>query len=175
MSGSLLPVSEKIKFIAIHASNLDEFYRVRVSHLETLEKMGEFNEEENLSYREILISVRSEATRQANNLRHILSSIIIPELANNKIILYQSDEEVDDRHLESIYEYFNTHVVSFLQPVWLNKENTPFLEDRSLYFICQLSHEEDPEQLILINIPSQIIPRFRSSGRAIQIRGTGRL
>jgi polyphosphate kinase len=158
----LLPVAEKIKFIAIHASNLDEFYRVRVSHLETLEKMGEFNEEENLSYREILISVRSEATRQANYLRHILSSIIIPELANNKIILYQSDEEVDERHLESIYEYFNTHVVSFLQPVWLNQENAPFLEDRSLYFICQLSHEEDPEQLILINIPSQILPRFIS-------------
>ena len=42
-----LPLVEKIKFIAIHASNLDEFYRVRVSHLETLSKLGEFNEEEN--------------------------------------------------------------------------------------------------------------------------------
>ncbi len=156
----VLPVSEKIKFIAIHASNLDEFYRVRVSHLETLEKLGDFNEEENRSYRDILLSVRTEANRQANYLRHILSSIIIPELEKNKIVLYTSDVQVDERHLEIIHEYFNTHVVSFLQPVWLTRENAPFLEDRSLYFICQVSHAEDPEELILINIPSQILPRF---------------
>jgi len=62
----ILPVSEKIKFIAIHASNLDEFYRVRVSHLETLEKLGEFNEEENSSYSEIITEVRTEANRQYN-------------------------------------------------------------------------------------------------------------
>jgi polyphosphate kinase len=156
----LVPVGEKIKFIAIHASNLDEFYRVRVSHLETLEKMGDFNAEENASYREILVSVRREATHQANYLRSILTNTIVPELEKNNIILYQNDEHVLDEHLDFIYEYFNAQVLSFLQPVWLNKENSPFLEDRALYFICQVSHVEDPDQLILINIPSQLLPRF---------------
>ncbi len=158
----LLPVAEKIKFAAIHASNLDEFYRVRVSHLETLEKLGEYNEEENLSYAEIISEVRTEANRQANYLRTILANIIVPELANNKIILYQNDEQIRSEHLEFIQEYFNTQVVSFLQPVLLNKENAPFLEDQSLYFICQISHIEDPDQLILVNIPSHVLPRFIS-------------
>ncbi len=155
-----LPVAEKIKFIAIHASNLDEFYRVRVSHLETLERLGEFNLEENASYAEILTAVRTEATNQANYLRTILATVIVPELEKNKIILYQNDEEVNPAHLDAIYEYFNTQVLSFLQPVWLNKENAPFLEDRALYFICQLTHDEDPDQLVLVNIPSQNLPRF---------------
>jgi polyphosphate kinase len=159
---SQLPVSEKIKFIAIHASNLDEFYRVRVSHLETLEKLGEFNDEENLSYADIIIAVRVEALKQTNYLRTILTSLIIPELEKNNIVLYQSDEQVHKEHLESIYEYFNTQVVSFLQPVWLTKENAPFLEDRSLYFIYQVSHIEDPDQVILVNIPSHELPRFIS-------------
>src|ERR1700749_3009688 len=93
-----LPLVEKIKFIAIHASNLDEFYRVRVSHLETLEKMGDYNEEENASYREILASVRAEANHQANYLRTILANTVIPELEKNNIILYQSDEDVRTEH-----------------------------------------------------------------------------
>jgi polyphosphate kinase len=155
-----VPVAEKIKFIAIHASNLDEFYRVRVSHLETLDKMGDYNEEENASYREILASVRAEANFQALYLRSILSNTVIPELEKNKIILYQNEDQVLPEHLEFIYEYFNTQVVTYLQPVWLTKQNAPFLEDRALYFICQVSHIEDPDQLILINIPSQLLPRF---------------
>src|SRR6201996_722018 len=89
-----LPLVEKIKFIAIHASNLDEFYRVRVSHLETLSKMGEFNEEENSSYHDILAAVRKEASHQTSYLRSILANTIIPGLAENNIILYQNDEQV---------------------------------------------------------------------------------
>src|ERR1700749_4424730 len=67
-----LPLVEKIKFIAIHASNLDEFYRVRVAHLETLAKMDDFNDEENSSYSDILAAVRKEASHQTNYLRYIL-------------------------------------------------------------------------------------------------------
>ncbi len=89
-----------------------------------------------------------------------MANVIIPELAINKIILYQNEEQIHSEHFEFIYEYFNTQVASFLQPVWLNKENAPFLEDQSLYFIGQISHVEDPDQLILVNIPSHALPRF---------------
>src|ERR1700743_3415779 len=73
-----LPLVEKIKFIAIHASNLDEFYRVRVSHLETLAKLGEFNDEENSSYQDILAAVRKDASYQTNYLRAISARTVIP-------------------------------------------------------------------------------------------------
>lgn len=158
----LLPIVEKIKFIAIHASNLDEFYRVRVSHLETLDKMGAFNEEEDCSYGDILRAVRKEASHQTNYLRSILATTIIPELEKNNIILYQNYEEVRREHLEFIYEYFNAQVASFLQPIWLSSENAPFLEDRQLYLVWQVLHNNDQENLILLNIPTQYLPRFIS-------------
>jgi polyphosphate kinase len=155
-----VPVAEKIKFIAIHASNLDEFYRVRVSHLETLEKMGEVNNEEHASYQKILSTVRSVANRQANYLRSILATTIIPELKKHNIVLYENDEAVAPEHLDFIYEYFNAQVVTYLQPIWLTRHHTAFLEDRALYFICEVAQAEGPEQIILINIPSQNLPRF---------------
>ncbi|MBB6502895.1 polyphosphate kinase 1 [Pedobacter cryoconitis] len=158
----LLPIVEKIKFIAIHASNLDEFYRVRVSHLETLDKIGDFNEEENSSYSDILAAVREEASHQTNYLRSILATTIIPELEKNNVILYQNHEQVLKEHLEFIYEYFNAQVASFLQPIWLSKENTPFLEDRQVYLVWQVSLHDNQEKLILLNVPTQHLPRFVS-------------
>lgn len=155
-----LPLVEKIKFIAIHASNLDEFYRVRVSHLETLAKLGEFNDEENSSYHDILVAVRKEAKRQTSYLRSILATTVVPGLAANDIILYQSHEEVREEHLEFVYEYFNAQVASYLQPIWLTNQTTPFLEDRQLYFVWQVSDNDGPEKLILLNLPTQHLPRF---------------
>jgi len=157
-----LPLVEKIKFIAIHASNLDEFYRVRVSHLETLAKMGDFNDEENRTYADILAEVRQEASRQSSYVRSILATTIIPELEANNIILYQNHEDVREEHLDFVYEYFNTQVASYLQPIWLTNETTPFLEDRQLYFVWQLSHKNNPDRLILLNLPTQHLPRFIS-------------
>ncbi len=155
-----LPLVEKIKFIAIHASNLDEFYRVRVAHLETLAKLGQYNDEESASYQDILTAVRKEASHQTSYLRYILATSIIPGLEENNIILYQHHEEVREEHLEFIYEYFNTQVASYLQPIWLSNETTPFLEDRQLYFVWQLSHKNSSERLILLNLPTEHLPRF---------------
>lgn len=155
-----LPLVEKIKFIAIHASNLDEFYRVRVAHLETLAKMGEFNFEENRAYQAILVDVRKEASYQTNYLRSILATTVIPGLEANNIILYQNHEDVCDEHVEFIHEYFNSQVASYLQPIWLTNETTPFLEDRQLYFVWQVLHEGEADRLILLNLPTQHLPRF---------------
>src|SRR6202012_3922181 len=143
-----LPLGEKIKFIAIHASNLDEFYRVRVAHLETLSKLGDFNDEENSSYHDILAAVRKEASLQTNYLRSILASTVIPGLEENNITLYQNHEEVREEHMEFIYEYFNTQVASYLQPIWLSDKTTPFLEDRQLYLVWDVFHNDNVEQLI---------------------------
>ncbi|HEY9001963.1 MAG TPA: polyphosphate kinase 1 [Mucilaginibacter sp.] len=155
-----LPLVEKIKFIAIHASNLDEFYRVRVAHLESLSKLGDFNDEENSSYHDILAAVRKEASYQTNYLRSILATVVIPDLTANNIILYQDHKEVHEEHLEFIYEYFNTQVASYLQPIWLTDKTTPFLEDRQLYLVWQVLHNGSAEQLILLNLPTQHLPRF---------------
>src|ERR1700744_3047152 len=155
-----LPLVEKIKFIAIHASNLDEFYRVRVAHLEVLAKLGDFNDEENSSYHDILAAVRKEASYQTSYLRSILATTIIPGLESNNIILYQNHEEVREEHLEFIYEYFNTQVASYLQPIWLTNKTTPFLEDRQLYLVWQVLNNDSEEQLILLNLPTQYLPRF---------------
>lgn len=157
-----LAIYDRIKFLAIHSSNLDEFYRVRISDMETQDKMGVVNVEEQASYKQILATLRAAAQQQVDEVRKTLAKKIVPELKNNRIVLYLNDADVNPQHLGFVQEYFLTKVLSFLQPVQLKPGNAPFLEDRALYFIGQFLQQNGEHQTMLLNIPSQYLPRFVS-------------
>ncbi|TAD81185.1 MAG: polyphosphate kinase 1 [Bacteroidetes bacterium] len=155
-----LAVYDKIKFLAIHASNLDEFYRVRISDMETQDKLGAVNHEEASSYTQILSQLRAAAQQQVDEVRRILAHHVVPELKQNNIVLYLNDADVRQEHEGFIKDYFLTKVLSFLQPVQLKPGLPPFLEDRALYFIGNYSIEGGGQETMLLNIPSQYLPRF---------------
>jgi len=156
-----LALYERIKFMAIHASNLDEFYRVRVAYLETMAKLEAYNEEEQVSFTELLGIVRLEAYNQGQHLRTILNEQILPGLEDNGILLCTDIEQLNRGHEDEIDDYFNTYVASFLQLTWLTAGNAPFLEDRILYLIGEVDNLEDgTRQYLLVNIPSNALPRF---------------
>ena len=156
-----LALYERIKFMAIHASNLDEFYRVRVAYLETMAKLEAYNEEEQVSFTELLGIVRSEAYSQGQHLRTILNEQILPGLEESGILLCADIEQLNRGHEDEIDDYFNTYVASFLQLTWLTAGNAPFLEDRILYLIGEVDNLEDgTRQYLLVNIPSNALPRF---------------
>ena len=67
-----LPLYERKKFLAIHASNLDEFYRLRVAYMESKTKPKEYNHEEQVSSTDLLGITRDEANKQG----HYLSTIL---------------------------------------------------------------------------------------------------
>jgi len=158
-----LALYERVKFMAIHASNLDEFYRVRVAYMETMAKLDGFNEEEQVSYVELLGIIRAEANQQGQYLRTILHDLILPELKENGILLCTDLEQLHLEHEDEIDDYFNTYVASFLQLTWLTPGNAPFLEDRVLYLLGETNTREDgTKQYLLVNIPSFSLPRFIS-------------
>jgi polyphosphate kinase len=156
-----LALYERIKFMAIHASNLDEFYRVRVAYLETMAKLEAYNEEEQVSFTELLGIVRLEAYNQGQHLRTILNEQILPGLEDSGILLCTDIEQLHREHEDEIDDYFNTYVASFLQLTWLTPGNAPFLEDRILYLLGEVDNLEDgTRQYLLVNIPSNALPRF---------------
>ena len=107
-----LALYERVKFMAIHASNLDEFYRVRVAYMETMAKLDGFNEEEQVSFAELLGIIRAEANQQGQYLRTILHDLILPELKENGILLCTDLEQLQLEHEDEIDDYFNTNQAS---------------------------------------------------------------
>lgn len=159
-----VPLYNRISFLSIFSSNLDEFFRVRMPSIFAFsaiegKKIGIRDE-----YPKGLVrQVQTMVFNQQEEFGAVLSGQIIPELQQNHICLYYN-EPIRDEHKQTIREYFLSRVLSFLQPVMLQKENqgTVFLENNALYFIADLEPAEQPgkHQYALLNIPSSNLPRF---------------
>jgi len=159
-----VPLVERIRFLAIYSSNLDEFYRVRVPVLRALEKIGEKknNDVDSAEHTNILQRASGMILAQQQRFGYILTTQLIPMLEAEQIhLLY--NRTIPQLMQEEVSNYFLTEVLAFLQPVELDETHGFFPENNKLYFIVQLKDEKDKEKLVLLNIPSDELPRFYSA------------
>jgi polyphosphate kinase len=156
-----VPLLERIKFLSIFSSNLDEFYRVRMPVLRALQKIGE-KDSNDISADEqkgILKQALDMINAQQQRFGAILKDQLIPLLKLiNVHLLY--NEALPEGVKKAAAEYFLSEVLAFLQPVTLDEGNKFFPENNKLYFIVNLSGSEGTEKIIMLNIPSDELPRF---------------
>ena len=155
-----LPIYERIRFLSIYASNLEEFYEVRVSdHRGDIVRKNYIDESAETS-EERLENITREVNRQQQEFYRIFSEGILHELRTRKIFLYQ-DSEPEDFHRDYVYSYFNEEVFPFLSPVTIQKGVKTFIRDRRLYLIVNMRNKvtSDP-YYVLIRIPFSKVPRF---------------
>ena len=156
-----LPIYERIKFLSIHASNLEEFYEIRVADYQT-DIIQKHNKKKDASEAEaILDAINAEVTRQQQEFFRIFQTQILPELERQNIILYMNDEPKPE-HRKFIKTYFAEEIFPFLQPVLLLKNDIRFfIRDKRLYQIVQLQKNKTGERFYcIIKTPYEKIPRF---------------
>jgi polyphosphate kinase len=156
-----LPVYERIKFLSIYASNLEEFYKIRVAEHRSAIMQKVHSEEDPAEAEQILEEIKREVTRQHQKFFRIFNDEILPELAKNKIVLYMNDQPKPE-HRKFIKEYFIEEIFPFLQPVMLLKEDIRvFIRDNRLYQVAQLRKKNTGEIFYALNkIPYAKVPRF---------------
>ncbi|WP_414655339.1 hypothetical protein [Flavobacterium sp. UBA7680] len=144
---------ERIKFLAIHSSNLDEFFRVKIRKLLTK------NSKKNT---ELLNKILAEVNLQQNRFGAIWKKSILPELAANNIVYYENQELLEE-HLEEIEYYFKSIILSYIQVIYIsiNQPKTYFLNNRSLYFLVKLKDTSGNFNYAYLNIPSDKLDRFK--------------
>lgn len=153
---SNVPLIERIKFLSIYSSNLDEFYRVRMPALMLLHQVRPTDDE---AYRQLLQQASAVINEQQERFGSILTKELIPALkANNIYPLY--NQPIPDS-IAGIKEYFQCEVSAFLEITFLKgKKETVFLKSNALYQAVMLEDENGKEEMALVNIPSGNIPRF---------------
>ncbi len=163
-SDAHVPLYERIHFLSIFSSNLDEFFRVRMPAVlavnRLLQKDPNAAGEEPVS-QDTLPAIQQEINRQLQEFGQILTKSLLPELNRQQIHLYYK-EAIPAIHHAFIKEYFLTRVLAYLQPVWLHRKQTFFLENNTLYLVVSLSPADEPakKRHVVVNIPSQQLPRF---------------
>jgi len=156
-----VPLFEKIKFLSIYSSNLDEFYRVRIPSLMALKKISKNKKENSFVYQHILDKIQHIVDDQQQVFGAIMTKKILPGLEKEKFHLVYNEPIPENIHDEIIH-YFFTEVLAFLQVVEITKETEFFPENNKLYKLVVLEENADTHKLFLLNIPSDDLPRFFS-------------
>lgn len=158
-----VPLYERIKFLAIYSSNLDEFFRVRVAALRSIVEVDKkkINKKFVHEPKTILQELLELVANQLNEFGRIKRDQILPELKKNGITLYR-DEPVLKEHHNFISHYFRSRVLSYMQPIMMTgaTAKTPYLDNRALYFIVDLLDAEQKPVFAHLKIPTDSIQRF---------------
>lgn len=158
-----VPLFERLKFLAIFSSNLDEFFRVRYPEIIALSLLKKKTKKA-IDYHEanLVQKVQVEIKRQIGLFRNILQNSILPELKENGIIFYY-EMPVLKEHLPEIREIFLSDILSFIRPIYLDENSGKnFIpKNNHLYFVVTLQKkDEEVLHYAIVNIPSEKIKRF---------------
>lgn len=146
-----VPLMERIRFLSIYSSNLDEFYRVRMPYLQKNALKDAANN--------AFLEAEATINRQQEEFGRILSKSIIPALARQGVhFLYK--ESVSEEIAAFARRYFYTYIAGFLQPVYLNDKTSFFPENNQIYIVVVLQLPGDKEKIALVNIPVPQLDRF---------------
>ncbi|QJB33873.1 polyphosphate kinase 1 [Chitinophaga oryzae] len=154
-----VPLYERIKFLSIFSSNLDEFFRVRMPAILAINKVLERDPDaagEESPAPETLQEVMDTINRHQEEYGKIFAGMVLPALKEEGVILFYGPDPAPELAART-RSYFQATVQAWLQPVWLSQRHKKFFpENNALYLVVTVSPRATPDtrEIVLVNIPS---------------------
>ncbi len=155
-----VPLLERVRFLAISASNLDEFYTVRVAGLREMQLEGHGTlSADGLTTAQQLTQIYADSNRLMQAQQAIWAKLESDLEAENIHIL--SPEDVDPADLVLLEDLFMEQVFPILTPIAIDPAHPfPFIGSGGFAMALQLKRKGDQPKLdALLPVPAQI-PRF---------------
>ena len=153
-----LPLLERAKFLAIFASNLDEFYMVRVAGLKRRDEMGlSVRSADGLTPREQLRRINERTQQISSRHAHVFLDAVRPALADEGIVIV-TWAEVDSDERARLSTYFHEQVFPVLTPLAVDPAHPfPFVSGLSLNLAVTVRQPEDGGQhFARIKVPDNV-------------------
>ncbi|QNL48451.1 polyphosphate kinase 1 [Olivibacter sp. SDN3] len=158
-----VPLIERLRFLAIFSSNLDEFYRVRVATLNRLTDVNtKAKEFLGFSPKKILSEIKNIVVKQEKRFEYLYEHKIIKELAEQRIFII-NDTQLNVSRGQFVRTYFHEKVLPDLVPIMLDlstpEKPFPELKDRRIYFLVKLTYKKKI-RYALLEVPTKSVSRF---------------
>ncbi len=153
-----VPLYERLNFLGIYSSNLDEFFKVRVAALKSL---SESNLEISKNKKEVYNKVTSLYEEYSKEYSKALDDLF-NELRKEHINLLDS-QTLTSNQKEKLREYYIKNINGFISPIIITKKsNLSFINDESIYLIVELKSSQNLEtsDYAIVPIPFKGEKRF---------------
>jgi len=160
------PMLERLKFLAITASNLDEFFMVRVGGLYMARKAGRRRKDPaGMTPRAQLNEIYTRSHTMMNELHDCFSDVVSPAL-NHGNIRHALIEELTAEQLASLFDLFREELYPVITPIALQSgKNIPNLQNLSLNLLIRLQKKTSKDRTNCYAVLSM----DRSGSRIVQL------
>jgi len=151
------PLLERIKFVSILSSNIDEFFMVRVANLwQQLETRTTETSIDGRSPLEQLELIRVEITNLMTEIYRLWREDLMPELANAGIRVLRLDE-LNSQQRTFVDEYFAREVYPILTPLAVDQGRPfPHISNLSLNIGASVTNGDSVERFARIKVPGTL-------------------
>lgn len=157
-----VPLLERLRFLAIFSSNLDEFFRVRVATLKRVEKVGKKGKKLiGEKPGDVLAEIQRIVLAQRADFDDIYQDIR-KELESHKVFIV-NETRLSEAQQVFVRDYFRREVRPNLIPLMIDQmDKFPRLKDHSIYLAVHLSSRAEPHKVkyALIELPADSLDRF---------------
>jgi polyphosphate kinase len=160
-----VPLLERVKFLAIFSSNLDEFFMVRVAGLKRQAKNREQTADSNGTSAAAVLTAISRRVHELVEEQHLcFLDTVLPQLTAEGVHLLRP-EEMSGEQVRFMEEFFRRTLYPIVTPLAIDPGHPfPYLANRSLCLVVSLRAKSASPlphtELSIVHIPAQVVPRF---------------
>ncbi|WP_129644119.1 polyphosphate kinase 1 [Peristeroidobacter agariperforans] len=158
-----LPLLERIRFLGISCSNLDEFFEIRVASLKQRQELGSLTGgPDGMTVPEQLTAIHERAAALVKDQYELLHELVFPDLATQGI-QFVNAKTLTPAQRKWVGDYFAKEVEPVLTPLGLDPARPfPRIQNKSLNFIVRLSGKDAfgrDAELAVVQVPRSL-PRI---------------
>ncbi len=159
-----IPLFERLKFLSISASNLDEFFMVRVASLKDMVNAGYTKKDIAGLSPEKQLSLVKKATHELVSLQYATyNRTLLPQLLANGMHVVTHHENLTEKQAEYLDRYFEDNIYPVLTPMAVDSSRPfPLIRNKSLNLgaLLKKKGEKDAEiEFATVQVPS-VLPRI---------------
>lgn len=158
-----VPLAERLSFIAIYQSNLDEFYRVRMGAL--MDQLGSSQtvreNKTNMSSEEQINAIL-QVTRQLDRKKAVIYEQLMGELEPKGVRLINFNK-LSKKETQDLEQYFDYEIAPYLSANIISKQQPfPFIKNRDIYAVAILESNKGKKKLAVVPCSKNVFPRLIS-------------